>query len=103
MSALWPILAMGTGLYALRLAGLVLPDATVPPAWERASRFVPVALLTALVVSSLVGQLVDRGAMRLAAAVAAALVARRTGQMWACIASGLALYWLPRLAQEVWR
>ncbi|MDP9371293.1 MAG: AzlD domain-containing protein [Chloroflexota bacterium] len=97
MSVVWPILAMGAGVYALRLAGLVLRDVTVPPAWERALGFVPVALLTALVVSSLAGR-ADDGVARLLAAVGAGLVARRTGRMWACILSGMALYWLLRRA-----
>ena len=53
MSTVWLILGMGAGVYALRLAGLALPDVAVPPAWEQALRFIPVALLTALVMSSL--------------------------------------------------
>ena len=96
MSAAWLIMVMGVGVYALRLAGLVLRDVAVPPAWERALRFVPVALLTALVVSSLVGR-ADDAAPRLAAAAGAALVAHRVRQIWACIVSGMALYWLLRL------
>ena len=95
MSAVWLILGMGAGVYALRLAGLVSRDLAVPPAWERALGFVPVALLSALVVSSLSGQ-ADDGATRLVAALGAALVARRTGRMWACILSGMVLYWLLR-------
>ncbi len=97
MSSVWLILAMGAGVYALRIAGLVLRDVTVPPEWERALGFVPVALLTALVVGSLAGP-ADGGGTRLAAAVAATLIARLTGQMWACILSGMAVYWLARLA-----
>lgn len=96
MSAMWVILGMGAGVYALRLAGLALPDAAVSPALERALGFVPVALLTALVMSSLAVP-ADGGADRLVAVVGAALVARRTGRMWACILSGMALFWLLRL------
>jgi branched-subunit amino acid transport protein len=95
MSAVWPILAMGAGVYALRLAGLALREVAVPPAWERALGFVPVATLTALVVASLAGR-ADGGAARLVAVVGAGLVARRTGKMWACILSGMALSWLLR-------
>ena len=98
MSVAWAILGMGAGVYALRLAGLALPDVTVPPTWERALGFVPIALLTALVVSSLAGPSGGEPA-RLVAAGGAALVARRTGKMWACILSGMALYWLLRLAR----
>jgi branched-subunit amino acid transport protein len=87
------ILAMGAGVYVLRLAGLVLHDIALPPVWERALRFVPVALLTGLVVIGLAGQ-VGAEPSRLVAVAGAALVARRTGQMWACILGGMALYWL---------
>ena len=93
MSVVSLILLMGAGVYALRLAGLVLRDVAVPPAWERAFGFVPVALLTALVVASLAGA-PEGGTTRLVAAAGAAVVARWTGQMWACILGGMAVYWL---------
>jgi branched-subunit amino acid transport protein len=92
-SALWLILGMGAGVYGLRLAGLVLRDVALPPVWDRALRFVPVALLTALVVVSLTGQ-VAAEPIRLAAVAVAAFVAHRTGRMWACILGGMAAYWL---------
>ena len=97
MSVLGLILAMAGGVYALRLAGLLLAGATVPPAWERALGFVPVATLTALVVSSLAGR-PDEGPARLVAAAAGGLAARRSGRAWVCIVVGMALYWLLRLA-----
>lgn len=97
MSAVGLILAMAAGVYALRLTGLLLANASVPPAWERALGFVPVATLTALVVSSLVGR-PDEGPVRLAAAAVGALAARRTGRTWVCIAVGMAVYWLLRPA-----
>lgn len=84
---------MGVGVYALRLAGLALPKAAIPPDWERALRFVPVALLTSLVILSLSSQS-DGSPVRALAAAGAALVAYRTGKMWACILSGMTLYWL---------
>jgi branched-subunit amino acid transport protein len=96
MNALGAILAMAVGMYALRATGLLLADVAVPPAWERALAFVPVATLTALVVTSLAGR-PDEGPVRLIAAAGAGFVARRTGRMWACIVSGMALYWLLRL------
>lgn len=86
-------LVMGAGVYALRLAGLLLPGAAVPPGWNRALGFLPIALLTALVVTSLAGQ-ADGLGVRLVAAGGGVLVAYRTRQMWACIASGMLLYWL---------
>jgi branched-subunit amino acid transport protein len=91
-SAIWLILAMGAGVYALRLSGLVLRDIRIPPAWERGLGHVPVALLTALVVASLTAQS-DGSPVRLIAAAGAAVVARLTGQMWACILAGMAVYW----------
>ena len=97
MSALGLILSMALGVYALRLGGLLLAGARVPPAWEQALGFVPVATLTGLVVSSLAAR-PDEGAIRLVAAAAAGLAAWRTGRAWVCILSGMALYWLLRLA-----
>ena len=100
-SGLWLILAMGAGVYALRLAGLALRDVTLPPplrlaqggVWERALRFVPIALLTGLVVVGLTGQ-VSAEPSRLVAVAGAAFVAHRTGKMWACILGGMVVYWL---------
>jgi branched chain amino acid efflux pump len=91
--ALWLILAMGAGVYALRLVGLVLRDVALPPLWERALRFVPIALLTGLVVVGLTGQ-VSAEPSRLVAVAGAAFVAHRTGKMWACILGGMVVYWL---------
>ncbi|MGH2353630.1 MAG: AzlD domain-containing protein [Chloroflexota bacterium] len=96
MSVVWVILCMGGGVYALRLAGLLPRVAVVPPVWERAMGYVPIALLTALTVSSLAGQTGD-GLGGIVAAAGGALVARLTGKMWACILSGMAFYWLLRL------
>ena len=39
----WVILGMGVGVYGLRLVGLALRDVALPPLWDRALRFVPVA------------------------------------------------------------
>lgn len=95
MSAVWAILATGGAMYTLRIVGLALPEVVVPPSWTRALSFVPVALLTALIVSSLAGR-VDQALPRGVAAIGAALVARRTGKMWACIVSGMLVYWVLR-------
>ena len=89
----WVILGMGAGVYALRLVGLALRDVALPPLWDRALRFVPVALLTGLVVVGLTGQ-VSAEPIRLVAVAAAAFVAQRTGKMWACILAGMVVYWL---------
>ena len=90
---MWLILGMGAGVYGLRLVGLALRDIVLPPLWERALRFVPVALLTGLVVVGLTGQ-VSAEPIRLVAVAGAAFVAHRTGKMWACILSGMVVHWL---------
>ena len=95
MSPLELIVSLAAGIFGLRLAGLALAGATLPPTVERALGFVPVATLTALVVSSLAGRL-DEGPSRLVAAAVAALAARRTGRAWVCILVGVA--WRPRNA-----
>ena len=93
MSTLWLILAMGAGVYFLRVVGLTLQELTLPPATDRALRCVPVALLTGLVVVGLTGQVAAEPS-RLLAVAGAALVAYRTGKMWACILGGMVVYWL---------
>jgi branched-subunit amino acid transport protein len=96
MTFAMPIVAMGASVYLLRLAGLLLPERAIPTRWERALRSVPVALLTALVVSSLSGQAAVEP-IRLIAAAAAALLARWSGRMWACILGGMAAFYVLRL------
>ena len=91
--AIWLVLAMGAGVYGLRIAGLILRDVALPPIWERALGFVPVALLTGLVVVGLSGQ-VAAEPIRLLAVAGGAYAAYRTGTMWACILGGMATYWL---------
>lgn len=96
MSGLELILPLAAGILGLRIAGLALSGATVLPTLERALGFVPVAALTGLVVSSMVGRL-DEGPTRLVAAAAAGFAARRSGRAWVCILVGIAVYWLLRL------
>ena len=96
MNVVLPILGMGAGMYALRLVGMALPDVRVPPEWERALRFVPVALLTALVLVSILGRTGDERLFRLVGAAGGALVVWRTKKMWACILAGMAAYWALR-------
>lgn len=95
MSALWSILAMGASVFVLRLSGLVARDVAIPPAWERALGFVPVALLSALIVANLTAG--TEGGLKLAAAAGAGLVAYRTGRMWACILAGTVAYGVLRM------
>ena len=96
MSDFGLIVMMGAGVYLLRLAGLSLPAVTIPPDWERALRFIPVSLISALIVISLAGT--NRTSWEGVAAVAiGAAIVFRTGKMWACIACGLVAFWLLRL------
>jgi branched-subunit amino acid transport protein len=96
MSPVELILSLAAGIFALRLTGLALADRSLPPTLERALGFVPVATLTALVVSSLAGR-PDEAPTRVTAAVVAGVAARRFGRAWVCILIGLAVYWALRL------
>jgi branched-subunit amino acid transport protein len=93
MSAIWPILGMAGGVYGVRIAGFLLADAAIPPDLERALRFVPIAMLTALFVSTFTAR-TDNEPVRVAAALVAGLVTYRFGKVWACILSGMAVYWV---------
>jgi branched-subunit amino acid transport protein len=90
------LLSLAAGIFGLRLTGLALAGRTLPPTLERALGFVPVATLTALVVSSLAGR-PDEAPTRVAAAAVAGMAARRFGRAWLCILVGLAVYWALRL------
>lgn len=96
MTALWTILAMAAGLYALRISGFLLGDLPVPERWTRVFGFVPIATLTALIVSSIAGR-PDQSVIRILAALGAALVVWRTRRMWLCIVAGMGFYWILRL------
>jgi branched-subunit amino acid transport protein len=87
----------GAVTYATRLAGLALGDRTVPPAAARFLHFVPIAAFAALVAPGLGG--IDQDTVpRLLAAAAASVAVVRYGRLWACIAVGMAVFWLARLA-----
>ena len=100
MSTLWLIFVMALAVYTLCLSGFLLAAATVPPAWERALGFVPVATLSALVVASLSGR-PDEGVLRWIAVVVAAWATRRTRRVWVCIVVGMAVYALLRFVQTM--
>ena len=93
MNPLWAIVGMALGVYGLRVAGFVLADLPLPATLERALHFVPLAMLTALCVTTLLGH-GEASPTRLVAAGGAALVAWFTRRTWACIVSGMAFYWL---------
>ena len=96
------IVAGGVGTFLLRLSFLALFErvGAVPPRLEYALRFVPAAVLAALVVPAVV--LTDGGGVAPARAVAgavAAAVAYRTGSIVATILAGMGvLLALTRLA-----
>ena len=93
MSELLLVFAMALGVYALRLGGLLLPNVAIPIQWEQSLRFLPAALLSALVTVGLTaGGRFDPAA--LGGAAIGALVAWRTRKMWACIVCGLVAFWL---------
>ncbi len=93
MDALWPILGMAAGVYAIRLGGFALADTALPPGLEQVLIFVPVAMLAALCASTLVAGNDDLP-IRLIAAIGGGLIMRLTNKAWSCIVSGILLYWL---------
>ena len=95
MATVGMIAGMALVLAALRLGGFLLADLTVPPAWEEALAFVPVATLTALIASALVARPAELPP-RLLAAIAAAAVAALSRRAWLCIVAGFAAYLLLR-------
>ena len=93
MTHFWLIGAMALVMFGLRFGGLLLPNVTIPQSWETGLRFLPVALLSALVTVSLTGAMRGDPAA-LAGAGVGGLLAWRTRRMWACIAVGMLAYWL---------
>lgn len=92
MTHVWTVLALGVGTFVLRASGLLAQDVRIPPSWERAWRFVPLALLSALIVISLNGRPADEVGLRGVAIIIAALAAFYSRRMWVCIASGMLVY-----------
>ena len=104
-TALWLVIfAAGLGTYALRVSFVALFGRLddVPPNVERALRFVPAAVLSALVVPPFVladGQLALSPANpELVAGVLAALVAWRTEDILATLVAGVGALWLLNFA-----
>jgi branched-subunit amino acid transport protein len=92
MTHVWTVLALGLGTFLLRAAGLLMQDFRIPPAWERAWRFVALALLAALIVTSLNVRPAAEVGMRATSIAAAVLVTFYSRRTWACIASGMLVY-----------
>lgn len=89
---------MGVITYAIRLAPIVLLERfELSPQIRQALKFVPVAVLSAIIVPELVlveGDVVVWGNGRLLAGVVAAVVAWRTKNVLWTIAVGMVVLWL---------
>jgi branched-subunit amino acid transport protein len=96
---LWTvILAVGALNYLSRLSFIALfARRTMPPLLARALRYVPPAMLTALILPMVVdshGAAADFGTPRVAAAVIAAAVAFATRSTLGTLGAGMAALWL---------
>ena len=98
--ALWlTILGAGVVTFAMRLSFIaLLGRIRIPPPLERALRFVPAAVLTAVVIPLLFyenGALdVSLGNERLLAGLVAALIAWRTRNVLFTLGGGMATLWI---------
>ena len=92
------IVAVAVATYATRVAGFAF-DRPLPRVLDRFLAYVPVAVFAALIALGLgVGTAAVDTGPRLLALAAAAVVAVRSGPLWAALAIGLAVFWLARLA-----
>jgi branched-subunit amino acid transport protein len=97
---LWlAIIGMGVITYAIRLVPIwLLEKTTISPGWRQALRFVPAAVLSAIILPELLmpGGVLDfsLGNGRLLAGLAAILVAWRTQNILWTLAVGMSLLWL---------
>lgn len=93
------VIGMGVITYAIRLSMIAFfAGRTVPPTLSRALRFVPAAVLSALVTPALLRPMgpfdLSPGNTRLLAGMIAGVVAWRTKSTLLTIAVGLAALWL---------
>lgn len=94
-SALIAILGMGLVTYATRSGGLWAAGRLRPtPRLEAALRYMPGSVLIAIVAPAALGA----GVAGLAATLATAAVAHRTGNLLLAVATGVALVWILRHA-----
>jgi branched-subunit amino acid transport protein len=89
------ILAAGAITYATRFGGLSKGKWQPPIVVRDLLSYVPVAAFTALIVPDLAKGGSETAPRLLAAAVAAGVVLY-FGKLWACIAVGMAVFWLAR-------
>jgi len=98
--ALWTIIMAGAlGTYALRLSFIgLLPRDRLPPRLYQSLRFVPPAVLAALILPGLVGSGASLNLSptnpRLVAGLLAGAIAWRTRNTWLSIAAGMATLWI---------
>lgn len=102
MDTYWPVvLLLGGGTFLIRLSFILVVDrVTFPDGVTRALRFIPASVLTALIVPAVLLHPDGGSAASLArpvAALAAVVVAWRTGNIPATIAVGMAVLWLMRV------
>lgn len=98
MTVLAIVVAVGIGTFLMRLSFLPLAEHTGKiPALKRALRFVPAAVLPAIVMPSLLYQdgtlHLSLGNARLMAGLVAIVVARLTGNALLTLASGMISLW----------
>ena len=91
MTEWWTIAALGSGIYALRIAGMIVPIDRIPERWSGSLRLLPVALLAALLATSRAGGGSGQPD-RIAALLAALAVAWWTRKLWAAIGGGMLVY-----------
>src|SRR5512139_1318821 len=97
---LWPVMLLaGLATYAIRLSFILLIGVRKPPEMaQRALRFVPPAVLTAIFVPEMVlprGQIdLSLGNTRLVAGAIAIIVAWRTKNVFLTILVGMGVLWL---------
>lgn len=92
------ILAIGAGTYTLRVSFVQLMDRLeIPPRWMRAQRYLPIAVLSALIVPTLLYQEaaldLSLANERLLAGIVAAAVAWRTKNALLTLAIGMITLW----------
>ncbi len=98
--SIWGIIVGGMVVtYAIRLSFIALvPQERLPDLFRRSLRYVPPAVLAALITPELIRPAgpydISLGNHRLLAGVVAALIAWRSRNTWLTIATGMIMLWL---------
>nr|WP_321260652.1 AzlD domain-containing protein [uncultured Pseudodesulfovibrio sp.] len=100
MSIYWPVvLGIGIGVFLIRYSFILIIDkVTLPEMVQRMLRYIPASVLPALIVPAVLlhkegGVTTFAGWDQLTAALVAVLVAWKTRNMLATIASGMVVLW----------